>query len=315
MSSNPLPPTGDSDAERRSGGLAALGAYGMWGLFPLIFRLLDAVSPLAVIAHRIVWSFLLVGAILWRGGRFKEVREALSRPETMRGMVASALLLSVNWLVFVWAVHNDRVLEVSFGYFINPLVSVAIGMVLLRERLSRGHAVALAIALAAVAIMATGISGLPLVSLTLAFTFGFYGYFRKTVSVGSAPGLFVETLVLLPLALGYLVFSLVTEGPGPWADPWLLGWLIFTGPATSAALILFAYASKRLKLATLGMFQYIAPSGHFLLAIFAFGEPLNMTQLISFAMIWVSLAVFSLDSLRNRSKKPAPAVSPAAGEN
>ena len=305
MSSTKAAPTGVDDAERRAGALAAIGAYGMWGLFPVLFRLLDAVSPLMVIVHRIVWSFVLVGGIMVQGNRMGEVRAAFASKRALGSLIASALLLSVNWLTFVWAVHNEKVLEVSFGYFINPLVSVAIGMVLLSERLSRGHTVALVIALVAVAIMATGISGVPFVSLTLALSFGFYGYFRKTVSVGSAPGLFVETLILLPLALAYLVWSVATEGWGAMADPITFALLVFTGPATSIALILFAYGSKRLKLATIGMFQYIAPSGHFLLAIFAFGEPLNLTQLISFAMIWVSLVVFSLDSFMHRSRGPA----------
>ena len=305
MSSEPVLPSGDMDAERRAGGLAAISAYGMWGLFPVLFRLLDAVSPLLVIVHRIIWSFFLVGAILIQRRRLGEVRAALVSPAALRGMIASALLLSVNWLAFVWAVHNEKVLEISFGYFINPLVSVAIGIVLLGERLSRGHAVSLVIALVAVAIMATGIAGLPLISLILAFSFGFYGYFRKTVAVGSAPGLFVETLILFPVAVGYLVFVVVTEGWGAMADPFVFAILVLTGPATSIALILFAYGSKRLKLATIGMFQYIAPSGHFLLAIFAFGEPLNLTQLISFAMIWVSLVVFSADSFINRPHGPA----------
>ncbi len=297
-----------SSEERRKGATAAIGAYGIWALFPLLFRLLDAVSPLMVIVHRIVWSFLLVGIILWQRHRLKEVREALRVPKTIRSMAISAVLLSVNWLIFVWAVHNDQVLEVSFGYFINPLVSVAIGMVLLGERLSRGHAIALVIAIVAVGIMATGISSLPLVSLGLAFSFGFYGYFRKTAAVGSVPGLFVETMVLMPFALLYLAFSVASEGAGPLADPWLFGWLIFTGPATSVALILFAFGSKRLRLASVGMFQYIAPSGHFLLAIFAFGEPLNTIQLISFALIWLSLGVFTADSLmRTRQTQPGSA--------
>ncbi|MBU1176680.1 MAG: EamA family transporter RarD [Alphaproteobacteria bacterium] len=304
MSTDSQSSSGVADAERRAGVFAALGAYGMWGLFPVLFRLLDAVAPLMVIVHRIVWSFVLVGAILMQRKRLDEVRAALGSPAALRSIAASAVLLAINWLAFVWAVHNDKVLEVSFGYFINPLVSVAIGMALLGERLSRGHAAALVIALVAVAIMATGISGLPLISLTLAFSFGFYGYFRKTVAVGSAPGLFVETMILLPVALAYLVWSVVTEGPGPLADPYLLALLVFTGPATSLALILFAYASKRLKLATIGMFQYVAPSGHFLLAIFAFGEPLGMVQLISFALIWVSLVVFTADSLMHRRQPP-----------
>ena len=305
MSSDPVSPLGDVDTERRSGVLAAISAYGMWGLFPVLFRLLDAVSPLLVIVHRIIWSFFLVGAILVQRGRLGEVRAALTDLKTLRGMTASALLLSVNWLAFVWAVHNEKVLEISFGYFINPLVSVAIGIVLLGERLSRGHAIALIIALVAVAIMATGISGLPLTSLTLAFSFGFYGYFRKTVAVASVPGLFVETLILFPVALGYLAFVVMTEGWGAMANPFTFAILVLTGPATSIALILFAYGSKRLKLATIGMIQYIAPSGHFLLAIFAFGEPLNLTQLVSFAMIWVSLIVFSADSFFRRPHGPA----------
>ncbi len=303
------PPSELSTEERRNGALAAIGAYGIWALIPVLFRLLVAVSPLMIVMHRIIWSFLLVGAVLWQRRRFGEVGKALSMPAVRRGMIASAVLLTTNWLIFVWGVNNDKVLEASFGYFINPLVSVAIGMVLLRERLSRGQTVALAIALVAVAIMATAISGLPLVSLGLAFSFGFYGYFRKTVAVGSVPGLFVETLVALPFALAYLFFSVLTEGPGPLSDPWLLFWLIFTGPATAIPLILFAYGSKRMKLASIGMFQYIAPSGQFLLAIFAFGEPLNVTQLISFALIWVSLIVFSADSLMHR---PRQTVHPAA---
>lgn len=294
--------------DRRNGALAALGAYGMWGLFPLLFRLLDAVEPLMIIVHRIVWSFVLVGAMLWQRKRLGEVSAALFDTKTMRSMVISALLLSANWLIFVWAVHNEQVLEISFGYYINPLVSVAIGMALLGERLSRGHTLALVIALVAVGILATGISGLPLVSLGLALSFGFYGYFRKTAAVGSVPGLFVETMVLLPVALGYLIYSILTEGPGALADLWLLGWLVFTGPATSIALILFAYGSKRLKLATIGMFQYLAPSGHFMLAIFVFGEPMNVNQLVSFALIWLSLAVFSADSLMHarHARLPRP---------
>ncbi len=306
MTTTPPPPIFDSPEDRRNGGLAALGAYGMWGLFPLLFRLLDAVAPLMIIVHRIIWSFVFVGALLWQRKRLNEVKVALSDPKTMRSMAISALLLTANWLIFVWAVHNQQVLEISFGYYINPLVSIAIGVVLLGERLSRGHTVALIIALVAVGILATGISGLPLVSLGLAFSFGFYGYFRKTANVGSVPGLFVETMVLLPVALGYLIYSIITEGPSALTDLWLLGWLVFTGPATSIALILFAYASKRLKLATIGMFQYLAPSGHFLLAIFVFGEPMNINQLVSFALIWVSLAVFSADSLMHaRRARPA----------
>ncbi len=289
------------------GVFAALGAYGVWGFFPVLFRALESVNPVAVVANRIVWSFFLVGAILWQRGRMPEVRATLSDWPTMRGVLLSSLLLAINWLVFVWAVDMGRVLEVSFGYFINPLVSVAIGMVLLGERLNRWQTLAIAVALIAVAIQAAGLGQFPLVSVTLALSFGFYGYIRKTVSVGSAPGLFVETLVMLPLAAGYILYTLMTEGSGPYADLWLLFLLVLTGPATSGALILFAYAARRLPLSLIGMFQYIAPSLHFVIAIWWFGEPLNLIQLLSFALIWVSLAIYTGDSYNRRPKKVMPA--------
>lgn len=299
----PSRPEGDSDG--RSGVLAAVSAYGIWGFFPILFRLLEAVNPFAVVAHRVIWSFLLVGGILVNRGRMGEVRAALRTWPAARGILISAVLLSVNWVVFVWAVESDRVLEVSFGYFINPLVSVAIGMILLAERLNRRQTVSIMIALVAIGIQALGLKGLPVVSLTLACSFGFYGYFRKTVNVGSAPGLFVETLVLLPVALAYLGYLVVSQGPGAMADPVTFLLLVLTGPATSGALILFAFAARRLPLSMMGMFQYIAPSMHFLIAIWLFGEPINGTQLVSFGLIWVSLAVYSHDSMQRRRRSRA----------
>lgn len=299
-----VPANGEISAEdRRVGVLAALGAYGVWGFFPVLFRALDSVNPVAVVANRIVWSFVLVGAILWQRGRMGEVKAVFRSWTSLRGILFSALLIAVNWLVFVWAVDDGRVLQVSFGYFINPLVSVAIGMALLGERLNKWQAIAIGVAVLAVAIQAAGLGEFPLVSMTLAISFGFYGYFRKTVQVGSAPGLFVETLVLLPVAAGYIIFTLVTEGSGPYGDAWLLFLLILTGPATSGALILFAYAARRLPLSLMGMFQYIAPSIHFVIAIWWFGEPFNMVQLLSFVLIWVSLAIYTGDSYSRRTKK------------
>lgn len=304
----PAPASGDiSPEDRRAGVLAALGAYGVWGFFPVLFRALDSVNPVAVVANRIVWSFVLVGAILWQRGRMGEVTAVFRNWASLRGIIFSALLIAVNWLVFVWAVDDGRVLQVSFGYFINPLVSVAIGMALLGERLNRWQAIAIGVAVVAVGIQAAGLGEFPLVSMTLAVSFGFYGYFRKTVQVGSAPGLFVETLVLLPVAAGYIIFTLVTEGAGPYGDLWLLFLLVLTGPATSGALILFAYAARRLPLSLMGMFQYIAPSIHFVIAIWWFGEPFNLVQLLSFALIWVSLAIYTGNSYSRRAKKVMPA--------
>lgn len=300
-------PAAGNTSDQRSGVAAALGAYGVWGFFPVLFRALESVDAISVVANRIVWSFLLVGGILWNRKRLGEVRAALTDRASLRGILISAALLAVNWIIFVWAVDTEKVLEVSFGYFINPLVSVAIGMVLLGERLNRWQSVAIAVALVAVAIQAVGLGQFPVVSVTLALSFGFYGYFRKTVNVGSAPGLFVETLVMLPLALAYMGYMFVVQGAGPYADPWLLLLLVLTGPATSGALILFAYGARRLPLSLMGMFQYIAPSLHFIIAVWWFGEPLNMMQLASFGLIWLSLIIYTTDSYRRRPKRVMPA--------
>lgn len=293
--------------DRKLGVAAALAAYSVWGFFPILFRALDSVSPFSVVANRIVWSFFLVGAVLWNRGRMGEVRAVLADWKSLRGVLISAALIAVNWLVFVGAVDAEKVLEVSFGYFITPLVSVAIGLILLGERLNRWQSIAVGVAVVAVAIQAAGLGQFPLVSLTLACSFGFYGYVRKTVNVGSAPGLFVETLVMLPVAGGYMIYTIVVDGAGPYADPWLVALLLLTGPATSGALILFAFAARQLPLSLMGMFQYIAPSIHFFLAIIWFGEPLNPVQLVSFVLIWVSLAIYSTDSYRRRPKRVMPA--------
>ena len=297
------PGNGKGDDNRRLGVFAALASYGTWGFFPILFRALDGINPVTVVANRVVWSFVLVGAILTGRGRLGEVRAVFSSWASARGILISSTLLAANWLIFVWAVDNEKVLEVSFGYFINPVISIAIGMVLLGERLNRIQLISVAIAAVAIAIQAVGLSGLPFVSLSLALLFGFYGYFRKTVKVGSAAGLFVETLVLMPVAVAYLGYTIVTGGLGPHGDPVSLGLLILTGPATSWALILFVYAARRLPLSTMGMFQYIAPSLHFIVAIVLFGEALNPVQLLSFALIWVSLSVYSFDSFQRRSGK------------
>jgi chloramphenicol-sensitive protein RarD len=293
-------PADGGDGSSRKGFAAGIAAYGVWGFFPLMFRMLDGVSPVTIVANRVIWSLLFVGALLIGRGRLGEVRAALFDRKAVFGIIGSAVLLAGNWLVFIWAVETDRVLEVSFGYFLNPLVSVAIGMVILGERQNRWQAFAIGIAVIAGGVQAAGVGQIPYISLALAFSFGFYGYLRKTVNVRSTPGLFIETLVMLPFALVYLGYLFVTEGAGPHGDPWLLTWLVFTGPATALALILFAFAARQLRLTTIGMLQYLAPSMHFITAIWLFGEHLSSLRLASFALIWLSLAVFSYDSYRRR---------------
>ena len=287
-------------ADTRGGVLAAVATYGSWGVLPLLFHQLTPVDPVLVVAHRTLWSLVFVTALLGIGGRFAEVRAVLADPRSLRTMFISALLLGCNWLLYVWAVQSGRVLEASLGYFINPLVNVAIGIVLLGEKQNRWQTVAIVIAAVAIVIQGVALGTLPLVSLGLALTFGFYGYFRKTVSAPSAIGLFVETLLLSPLALAFAVYSWVMHGPGALTDPYILTLVIFTGPATAIPLLFFAYAVRRLRMTTIGMFQYISPSLQFLIGVLVFGEHLSPVGLLSFALIWVSLVIFTVDGLRRR---------------
>ncbi len=288
----------DDPRATRTGTVAAVAAYSIWGFFPLLFNLLDGVDPGLIVAHRVIWSLLIAGGILAIAGRMDEVSAALRDRGALLRLLASAAILSMNWLIYVWAVLNGRVLETSFGYFLNPLVNVALGMILLGERQNRLQWVAIAIASVAMAIQAVGVGGIPFVAISLAVTFAVYGYIRKTVGASSTTSLFVECLVLVPFALAYVGWSIATSGPGPHAVPGLLAALVFTGPATTIALLMFAYGVKRLRLSTIGMLQYIAPSIQFVLAIAVFGEELNATRLVSFALIWLSLVIFTADSLR-----------------
>lgn len=284
----------------RSGLSAALLAYLLWGFLPLLFKLVEHVGSVAVVAERMFWSLVIVGAIVVVSRRMAEVRKALSDFRTVRAMAISALLLGSNWLIYVWSVETGQVLEASFGYFINPMISVAIGMVFLGERQNLTQSIAIAIALVALVIQAIGLGHVPYIALGLAITFAFYGYVRKTATVNSTTGLFVETLLLSPLAIGYLIYGFATQGLGAHADPQTAFFLLLTGPATAAPLLLFSFAVQRLRLTTIGMLQYIAPSIAFVLAITVFGEHLNLTRVISFGLIWLSLVVFTMGSMQGR---------------
>jgi chloramphenicol-sensitive protein RarD len=298
------PPLSSDQQKLRDGLGAGLAAYLLWGFLPLLFKLVESVGSVGVVAERTFWSLLFVGGILLVTRRMGEVRAALSDFKTVRAMAFSALLLATNWLIYVWAVETDQVLEASFGYFVNPMVNVAIGMVVLGERHNRVQGIAILIALVALVIQAIGLGRIPYIALSLALSFGFYGFVRKTAPVAATAGLFVETLLLAPLAIGFLIWSFVSNGPGLHADPMIAFLLVLTGPATAVPLLLFNYAVQRLRLTTIGMLQYIAPSIAFVLAIIVFGEHLNLTRVLSFALIWVSLAVFTLGSMQRRVPPP-----------
>lgn len=300
-------PTSSRSGAVEPGLVSGLSAYLLWGFLPILFELVASAGAATVVADRTVWTLVLIGAVLMVGGRTAEVRAALRDGRTVLIMAVAALLLGANWLIYVFAVETNNVLEASFGYFINPLVNVALGMLLLGERQNRWQMVSISIAVVAIAIQAIGLGGVPYFALSLALTFAGYGYFRKIVAVGSVPGLFIETLVLSPLAIAYLAFTFVRDGgPGVHADPGMLALLALTGPATAAPLLLFTYAVKRLRLTTMGMLQYIAPSIAFVLAITLFGEHLNGVRLFSFGLIWLSLAVYSAESwFRMRARQQA----------
>jgi chloramphenicol-sensitive protein RarD len=300
-------PASPSSSELRTGVLAALATYTMWGFLPLLFRQVEAVGSVMIVAERSLWSLLLLGVILAFRRGFGDVLALFADRRRALMTLLSALLLGANWLLYVWAVESGQLLEASFGYFINPMVNVAMGMVLLGERQNRVQTASILIAIVAIAIQAVGMGHIPFIALGLALSFGSYGYFRKTAQLGPTSGLFAETAMLAPLAGAYVIYNLVSVGPGIHADPYHLMLLILTGPATAIPLLMFAVAVRRLRLTTIGMFQYITPSIQFLVAIVVFGEHLNGLRMISFALIWLSLAVFSYDSFRRRGQGRVPA--------
>jgi chloramphenicol-sensitive protein RarD len=284
-----------------SGLIPGIATYTLWGFLPLMFYLLKDVGAATAVAHRTIWSLVFVAILMLVARRMGEIRAAFRDRRSVLTMALAALILGGNWLFYVYAVETGQVLEASFGYFILPLVNVAMGVVFLRERLSRGEAIAIGIAAVAIAIQAVGLGHFPLIAIALAVSFAIYGYLRKTATVGSAAGLFVETLLLSPLAVGFLLVSAAMNGGwGLQAEPGHLLLLLLTGPATAVPLLLFAYAVQRLRLTTMGMLQYIAPSIALVLAVTLFGETLNPTRLLSFGLIWLSLVVFTLDGVRRR---------------
>jgi chloramphenicol-sensitive protein RarD len=284
--------------EAPKGLAAAATAFAAWGVFPLYFKLLHEVSALQIIAHRVVWSCLIVLGWMALRGQLKEMRAALVKPRLALRLALSAILISVNWLVYVWAVAHDHVVDASLGYFINPLVNVLMGIVLLSERLNRAQWSAIALAAAGVAYLTFVTGHLPWISLTLAFSFASYGLIRKIVQVEALPGLAAETVLLMPCATGYLLWC-ETSGRAAFghAAPLIDVLLIASGPLTAITLFLFAYGARRIPYSTLGLLQYIAPSLQLACGVFAFHEPFERTQAAGFALIWAALVIYAGDGL------------------
>jgi chloramphenicol-sensitive protein RarD len=286
---------------------AAIG-FTWWGFFPLYFRLMPDASPTEVLANRIVWSLLLVGVVLTWRRHWSWLGAALRSPRVMAAFVASALLLSVNWITYIWAVSNSHVVDASLGYFMTPLVSVALGYSLLGERPRRAQWIALVLAAFGVVWLTVSAGRLPWIGLALSLSFGAYGLLRKIAVLGALEGLTLETLILAPAAIAAMAWwwaSGPTSFPGP--DLATDAWLIGLGPATTVPLLLFAAAARRLPLTTLGLFQYVSPTIQFLLGVLLFREPLTAGRLAGFACIWAALALYSFDGWQRRSAMRQPA--------
>ncbi|MDX1710881.1 MAG: EamA family transporter RarD [Rhodovibrionaceae bacterium] len=289
--------------QKTVGVLYGLAAYLWWGLAPVYFKAVAAVPAMEVLAHRVVWSVVLLAALVALTRHWGIVAAALGDRRTLAMLLLSTLFISINWGTFIWAVMAERVLEVSLGYYINPLVNVLLGVLVLKESLSRWQIVAVLLAAAAVLNLAVNVAGLPWPSLVLAFSFSIYGLIRKTTALGSVDGLFLETAIVAPVALGYLLL-LGSQGEGSFlaVNPGLDLLLFLAGVVTAAPLIWFASAARRLNYSTIGLLQYITPTAQFLLAVLVFGEVFTLAHGTSFACIWLALAIYSTDTLNSRRR-------------
>ncbi|OAN51073.1 permease [Paramagnetospirillum marisnigri] len=295
-----------SAAETKKGVIFALAAYGSWGLFPAFWRLMAELPPPEVLAYRVVWTLVMVLVLVGLDRRWGEVLTLLGKRRQVLILAASTLCISTNWLVFIWVVGSGNVLEASMGYFLNPLVNVGLGVLVLGERLRKMQWLAVAIAAAGIVHLSLSTGTPPWAALFLAATFGVYGLLRKILPVAPLTGLAVETALMLPFALAYLGWRLAEGAPfmgGSWP---LATALLACGPVTALPLLWFAAAASRMRYSTLGFFQYLAPTGHFLLAVLAYGENAEAARMLAFAGIWTAIALYSADSWafarRNRSE-------------
>lgn len=287
----------EAAGEVRKGVIFALSAYTIWGFSASYFALIVGLGPIEVLAHRILWSVPIAAAVLVVLKRTGDIPRAFASPRVVATLALTACFVSLNWGLFVWAVTTGHMLETSLGYYINPLVNVVLGYFLLSERLSRVQVLAVALAGLAVVIQTVALGVVPWLALTIATSFAFYGYFRKTVDIGPAQGFFVETLLLTPLALGYIAYAEIVGTGRFFSEPWTAASLIGAAVLTAAPLMLFSAGARRLKLSTIGLMQYIAPSLVFLAAVLFFGEPLEPARLVTFVLIWIALAIFSWSAL------------------
>ena len=283
--------------------ISTTGAYFLWGFLPIYWKLLDSVPSLQVLAHRVVWSFIFMLLVLLVAGKLKlfraELAQTFSSPRQLVILFLASLAVSINWLTFIWAVANDRIIETSLGYYINPLVSVLLGMLVLKEKLSPWQTLSFFLALIGVLNMTLSFGSFPWIALLLAVSFGFYGLLKKLINLTAAAGITAETLMITPMALIYLTYThKLGYGAFSFGSPGLSFFLAGSGVITAIPLLLFSAGAKRLPLSAVGFLQYIAPSIALILGIYLYHEPFTTVHLISFALIWTALAIYSLSRTR-----------------
>ena len=301
-----------TNPEQRKGVILACMAFFMWGLAPIYFKLLQHISAFEILMHRVVWSVLFIVIIVAVMKQWHKVQHVLKHPKLIAMLVITATLLGFNWGLFIWAVNNDHMLDASLGYYINPLLNVLLGMLFLSEKLRKWQALAVALALCGVVIQVISFGSFPVVALSLAGSFAVYGLLRKKLPIESLPGLLLEALILLPVALVYWWLMAPSNSSDFVANDWHTNVLLISaGVITTLPLLCFTGAAKRLQYTTLGFFQYIGPSLMFVLAVVFYGEVFSAERIVTFACIWSALAIFSYDSYRQAQKRkreniPAP---------
>jgi chloramphenicol-sensitive protein RarD len=287
-----------NDKTVKAGAIFAVAAYFMWGIAPLYFKLLQAMPAQEILMHRIVWSALVLVILVFLSGKLTQVKNAIRDIKVMSVLLLSGLLLAANWLLFIWAINSDHLLDASLGYYINPLINVFLGRLFFQEKLRRLQQVAVGLAFIGVAILILSYGQVPWIALALAVSFSVYGLLRKKVAVDSLPGLLLETLMMLPFALFYWI-SFSSDLSNLTSNDWSLNiTLISAGIVTTAPLLCFTAAARRLRYSTLGFFQYMGPSIMFVMAVWLFNEPLDQARLTTFAFVWLALLLFSYDSYR-----------------
>lgn len=290
----------------KSGVINAICAYSLWGVAPIYFKLLSDIPSADILVHRIIWSFLLLVVIVISMGQWRKVQQIFATPKKLFWLLATSLLLGINWLVFIWAINSDHILEASLGYYINPLFSVALGMVFLGERLTKWQIVAVALAFSGVLIQLISLGTVPYIALSLAASFGFYGLMRKKMPVDTVPGLLIESAWLLPIGIFYWLIFMDSQSSNLMTNTTALNLTLFAaGAVTTAPLLFFTNAAKKLSLTVLGFFQYIGPSIMFIVAVTLYQETLVFEKLLTFVFIWSALLVFSIDSIKKLRQKKA----------